>query len=146
MPTLIDKYVKTGKLRIIFKDFQFLGQDSQYGGIVGRAVWELYPSQYEKWHDAMYIAQDGENSGFGNLSSILELIKTKVPKIDTKKIRQQVEKSQTKYQRELDADKIEGSRFGINGTPGFIIGNQAISGARSEERRVGKECRSRWAP
>ena len=26
------------------------------------------------------------------------------------------------------------------------IGEKAIPGARSEERRVGKECRSRWSP
>ena len=33
------------------------------------------------------------------------------------------------------------------GTQGTIITNTAaVSGARSEERRVGKECRSRWSP
>ena len=26
------------------------------------------------------------------------------------------------------------------------IGNDHVAGSRSEERRVGKECRSRWSP
>src|SRR5205807_6886191 len=29
---------------------------------------------------------------------------------------------------------------------GFIVGEQVYSYSRSEERRVGKECRSRWSP
>ena len=29
---------------------------------------------------------------------------------------------------------------------GKIVGIAGVSGSRSEERRVGKECRSRWSP
>ena len=29
---------------------------------------------------------------------------------------------------------------------GYIVTEAAASGVRSEERRVGKECRSRWSP
>lgn len=130
LPTLVDQYVKTGKLKIVFKDFQFLGPDSQDAGLVENAVWELYPLQYKAWHDAMYVAQDGENSGFGNLDSILTLIRTKVPSIDADKIAQQVEKRRNAYQQEIDADKAEGAKFGISGTPGFVIGTQTISGAQ----------------
>ena len=31
-------------------------------------------------------------------------------------------------------------------TPGVHVGNDARARLRSEERRVGKECRSRWSP
>ena len=30
--------------------------------------------------------------------------------------------------------------------PGFADGTQGVTVVRSEERRVGKECRSRWSP
>ena len=33
------------------------------------------------------------------------------------------------FQQELDADKAEGVAFGVQGTPGFIIGTQRIDGA-----------------
>lgn len=130
LPTLIDQYVKIGKVKIVFKDFQFLGPDSQGAGLVENAVWELYPGQYEQWHNAMLAAQDGENSGFGNLDSILALIRIKVPSIDADKIEQQVNKQRATYQQEIDTDKAEGAKFGISGTPGFVIGNQTISGAQ----------------
>ncbi len=130
LPVLMDKYVKTGKVKIVFKDFQFLGPDSQDAGYVAKAVWELYPQYYFKWHEEMYKAQDAENAGFGNLDSILKLIREKIPEIDADKIAKRVKEKKDEYQKEQDQDRIEGSQFGINGTPGFIIGDQLVSGAQ----------------
>lgn len=130
LPVLIKDYVDTGKLKIVFKDFQFLGPDSQDAGLVENAVWELYPKYYFKWHQAMYNAQDAENAGFGNLESILQLIREKIPEINADKIAAQIEKKRSEYQKELNEDKAEGSSFNITGTPGFVIGTQNIQGAQ----------------
>lgn len=130
LPVLVSKYVDKGKLKVVFKDFQFLGPDSQDAGLVSKAVWELYPDYYFKWHQAMFEAQDEENGGFGDLASILDLIRKKIPEINADKIAAQVENKRDEYQQEQDADKAEGASFGINGTPGFIIGSQKITGAQ----------------
>ena len=61
MPEIVKNYVDTGKAKIVFKDFAFLGPDSDTAALWGRAVWELYPVQYMAWRTAMYEAQDGEN-------------------------------------------------------------------------------------
>jgi len=61
MPEIVKNYVSTGKAKIVFKDFAFLGPDSDTAALYGRAVWELYPAQYIAWRIAMYEAQDGEN-------------------------------------------------------------------------------------
>ena len=42
--------------------------------------------------------------------------------------------------------KISGSRFYILKGKGAILQRALISWMRSDERRVGKECRSRWSP
>ena len=39
---------------------------------------------------------------------------------------------------------LNGVSFSIN--QGDVLGIVGESGSRSEERRVGKECRSRWSP
>lgn len=125
---VVDNYVKQGKVKIVFKDFQFLGNDSQVAGIIGRAVWEVAPDKYYSWHEAMYKNQDKENSGWGNKSDILAL--TQSLGIDSKKVETLATKNVKKYINMINADRSEGSSFGINGTPGTIIGKNLISGAQ----------------
>lgn len=130
LPTLIKDYVDNGKLKIVFKDFQFLGPDSQDAGLTENAVWDLYPDLFFKWHEALFNAQDGENAGFGNMESILKLIEDKLPGIDSTKIKNQIESKKAEYQKDLDDDKAEAGKFGINGTPAFVIGEQSFQGAQ----------------
>ena len=77
----------------------------------------------------MFNKQDGENSGFGNKKDIINLTRT-IPGINADKVSQLMESKKDEYQKEQDTDKAEGAKFGINGTPGFVIGTQAISGAQ----------------
>jgi len=128
MPQLIDSYVKTGKVKLVYKDFQFLGPDSQTAGLAERAVWEIAPEKFYQWHKAMYDKQDNENSGWGNKADILTL--TKSVGIDATKVEQLMTSKTDEYQKAMDADKAEGGVFGVNGTPSYIIGKQLIIGAQ----------------
>ena len=128
MTKIMNDYVKTDKVKVVFKDFQFLGPDSQTAGLAGRAVWEVAPNKFYTWHKAMYDKQDNENSGWGNKTDILAL--TKNLGIDSAKVEQLMTSKTAEYQKAMDADKAEGSAFGINGTPGSIIGKNLISGAQ----------------
>lgn len=129
LPTLVKNYVETGKLKVVFKDYQFLGPDSTTAGLAAKAVWELSPDRYFVWHQAMYEAQDQEHGGFGDKESIINLTAT-IPGIDADKVSSLMVQKQSEYQQEQDADQAEGAQFGINGTPGFVLGTQIISGAQ----------------
>jgi len=128
MTQLMKDYVNTGKVKVVFKDFQFLGPDSQTAGLAERAVWEVSPDKFYTWHKAMYDKQDNENGGWGNKADILAL--TKSLGIDSVKVEQLMTSKAADYQKAMDADKAEGGAFGINGTPGSIIGKNLISGAQ----------------
>jgi protein-disulfide isomerase len=130
LPLLIDQYVKTGKMMVVFKDFQFLGPDSQIAGKISKAVWELYPDQWFRWQELMFKNQDEENKGFGKKEDILKMTKEKIPEINVDKISALIDEKDAEYQKEQDEDKSEGTKLGVAGTPGFIIGSQRISGAR----------------
>ena len=129
-PTLIKEYVDTGKLRIVFKDYPFLGKDSITGAMYEHAVWETYPAKFSTWQEAMFKAQDDEGDvGFGDEASILALVK-KIPGMDAGTLKALVAQRKDAYQKDMDADRNEGASFGIQGTPGFIIGTKAIDGAQ----------------
>lgn len=125
---LMTDYIKTGKVKLVLKDFQFLGADSQTAGLAARAIWEVAPDKFYDWHKAMFEKQDNENGGWGNKTDILALAQSLG--IDSVKVEQLMTSKATEYQKEMDADKAEGGAFGINGTPGTIIGKQLISGAQ----------------
>jgi len=129
LSALNEQYVKTGKLKVVFKDFQFLGPDSTSAGLAAHAVWEISPENYFKWHQAMFEKQDAENGGWGTKQDIIALTKT-IPGIDANKVSQLMEEKKTEYGQEMDSDKTEADKFGISGTPGFIIGKQLIVGAQ----------------
>ena len=128
MPILIKEYVDTGKVKIVFKDFAFLSEDSTTAGLYENAVWNLYPGKFYEWHEAMFRAQDEEHGGFGDEASIVALI-GKISGMDAAKVRADVAANRAKYQAEIDADRVEGGNFGISGTPGFITGKTLIPGA-----------------
>ncbi|MEK7212587.1 MAG: thioredoxin domain-containing protein [Patescibacteria group bacterium] len=129
VPEIIKNYVDTGKVKIVFMDFAFLGNDSITAALYNRSVWKLYPNQYFAWRTAMYVAQDEEgDQGFGDVASI-DKLNAKIPDLDAAKIAADVEANKAVYQAMIDSDKAEAQKVGINATPSFIIGTEVIAGA-----------------
>lgn len=130
MPQLIKDYVDTGKAKIVFKDFQFLGSDSQTLGQYSRAVWATAPSKFYDWHKAVYDNQGTENTGWATPAKIFSITESVLSSTDAQKVVALVKTNGTEYQKEMDADKAEGNGFGVSGTPSFVIGKQLIVGAQ----------------
>lgn len=130
MPQIIKDYVDTGKLKIVFKDYQFLGPDSQTLGKFSRAVWEVAPDKFYQWHKAVYDNQGTENTGWATDAKITSITTSVLGASDTAKVAALVKSNGDEYQKEMDADRAEGTAMGISGTPGAIIGKQLISGAQ----------------
>ncbi len=127
-PDIIKNYVDTGKAKVVFMDFAFLGPDSIDAALYNRAIWKLYPDKYFEWRTAMYEAQDEEHGGFGNAISIDKLNVT-ISGIDAVKVAADVAANTAAYQVLVDADKAEAQKVGVNATPSFVIGQQVIQGA-----------------
>ena len=129
-PKLIEDYVKAGKLKIVFKDFQFLGEDSMTAALYAHAVWDASPDLFHDWLTAVMDAQDDEgDQGFGDLASIEKVTKEKVPGIDIAKVKSLMESKKAEYTKRITASRAEGASFGINGTPSVIVGTKLLSGA-----------------
>jgi protein-disulfide isomerase len=127
---LHENYVKTGKLKIVFKDFSFLGEDSTVAAEFARALWDAYPDRYYEWNQAMFVAQDDEgDKGFGDLESIKTLT-AKIPGIDVAKVTKLMTDKKAQYDTAIAADRTEAQALGINGTPSVIVGTTLLSGAQ----------------
>ena len=120
---VIDTY--GDRVKIVYKDFQFLGVASNDAALYSRAVWEAYPDRWDEWFAGMF--EGGEEStldvaGMDALSQRLGLDTARIEKLRTDKA--------TEYQQKIDADRAEGQAFGITGTPGTIIGTALLAGAQ----------------
>lgn len=125
MPNVIAEYVSTGKIRVAFKDMQFLGADSALLGSAGRAVWEVAPGKFPEWHKAAFdLASPVTNEAILAMSSQI-LGKASADKV----MGLMVTKAAT-YKQALDADRAEGSTYGIRSTPTAIVGKQLLVGAK----------------
>jgi protein-disulfide isomerase len=130
MTQLIKDYVTTGKVRVVFKDFAFLGQDSDTLGHAARAVWEVAPDKFYAWHKAVFDNQGRENSGWATTAKIRAITAGVLTAAQTDQVMQLMQQRTSAYQSEMDADKAEGSSFGVTGTPSFIIGKESVEGAQ----------------
>ncbi|MCX6716169.1 MAG: thioredoxin domain-containing protein [Candidatus Taylorbacteria bacterium] len=133
MSKIITEYVKTGKIRVVFKDLQFLGPDSASLGLAARAVGEVAPAKFYDWHKAVFENQGQENSGWATKEKILSITTSVLGKASADKVMLLMVSKAATYQKSLDADKAEGETFGINATPSFIIGNKLMVGLSSYE-------------
>lgn len=130
---IYDEYVANGQVRIIYKDYQFLGPDSLDAALFARALWEAHPDRFHDWYVAMMTAQDEEHGGFGDLASVTELTRT-IQGIDVDRILSLVESKRSTYEAAINADRAEGVSFGITGTPGAIVGTTLVAGAQPYEK------------
>lgn len=127
-------YIDAGKVKVVFKDFQFLGEDSTTAALYSHAVWGLYPDKYFEWREAMFAKQDDEgDQGFGDEASIKEVTGT-IAGIDVTTVSNEVTKNKAKYMKIIDADKEEGASFGVSGTPSLIVDKTLFPGVPSYEK------------
>ncbi len=130
LPQILQDYVNAGKVKIVFKDFAFLGPDSMTAAEWARAVWKLYPDKFFDWRTAVFAGQPQENS-LSPADYLAWLKKTtgSVSGIDAARVGADAQANQAAYDAAINADKAEAGTFGINATPSFIIGTQLIAGA-----------------
>jgi protein-disulfide isomerase len=129
MPQIIEQYVNTGKLKIVLKDYPFLGQDSLIDAEYSHAVWDLYPDKFFAWHTAMYEVQDAEgDQGFGDAATV-DILTGLIPGIDAAKVKAAVAANKDAYDALIAAEQQAGVDAGVQGTPGFLTGTTLIPGA-----------------
>lgn len=130
LPQIVQNYVADGKVKIVYKDFAFLGPDSMVDAEYARAIWALYPSQWAAWRTALYTQEPEENSlsAADNLT-FLATVTNSVSGISLAAVKANVAANQATYDAAINADKAEAANFGISATPSFVIGTQMIAGA-----------------
>ena len=118
----VNELIKSDKkVRVIFRDFPILGQPSREMAEVSIAVNLADSSNFIKFHDNLMESNDrGKDAA---------LKAAKSAGVNVSKVEDILKKDKAKIDKILEDNLNLGSSIGINGTPGFVIGEELIPGA-----------------
>jgi protein-disulfide isomerase len=114
-PTVVDEYVRPGKVKLRFVGLAFLGPDSEKALLYTLAAGEQ--GKLWQFQDALYANQGEENSGWVT-DALLEEIATGLD-LDWERLKQDADGSVTLQQANSMAD--EANQRQIQGTPTFYV-------------------------
>jgi protein-disulfide isomerase len=116
-PTIVDEYVRPGKVTMEFRGFPFIGADSV------KALRFIYAAglQNRLWQfqEALYRNQGGENDGWVT-DALLRQVASEIEGLDVDKLFVDAETGD--ITREAEAAGDEARAAGIPGTPSFLVG------------------------
>ena len=114
--TLIDNYVETGKVKLIFVDLPFLGRDSPMAAQASYCAEDQ--GQYWEYHTMLYTFQDGHpDSGWADRDRLNSFAFSLDMNID--EFNECMDSS--KYKKRVKANYDEAVKNGVQSTPTFII-------------------------
>ncbi len=122
-PNLVKDYVNTGKVRFVWKDYPFLGQESIWSGEAARCAQDQ--GKFWEYHDYLYSHQQGENQGAFSKDNLKKFaVALKLNTADFNKCL-----DSDKYLKTMQDAQTYGQSVGVSGTPATFVNGQLVSGA-----------------
>ena len=116
--SIITNYIKTGKVKILFKDYIILGQDSMNAANAAHCAndqklfWEYHSMLYNNWA--------GEDTGWADLAHLHEFANTLGLDMDVFSTCM----SDLKWNELVNLSNKDGQKLGVSGTPTFFVIDQ----------------------
>jgi len=119
-PKIISEYINTGKVKYVFRDFP-LGFHSNAKPAAMAAECAHEQDKFWEYHDLLFENQDSLSiENYKKWAADLGLDSEQFDDcLDTEK-----------YKEEVEADLVDGQKYGVSGTPAFFINGKLISGAQ----------------
>ena len=123
-PTLVKQFVDAGVLRIEWRDFPYLGKESELAAVAGRAA--AAQGRFWQFHDLVYAHEHRVNHGDLSAAHLREY--AAAAGLDL--ARYDADVKANRGADKVQADLSEGVALGITGTPAFLINGQPVLGAQ----------------
>lgn len=123
-PRLVREYVETGKARLVFKNFAWIGEESRRAAEAAACAGAQ--GRFWEYHDVLYANQRGENSGTFNADAL----KRFASQLGLDRAAFDACVDGRAYRGAVERDLAEVRSLGLTGTPTFVIGSQRIVGAQ----------------
>ena len=112
-----EELIKTGKVKVIFKDFPLNGPDSKLASEASYCAHDQ--DKYWEYHDQLYENWAGERTGWITRESLSEF--AELVNLDTIKFNKCLDEN--KYKNKINSIYEFGNSIGIDATPSFLVFN-----------------------
>jgi protein-disulfide isomerase len=116
LPQIVSRYVRTGKVLLVFRALDLIGKDSLLAARMALAIGEQ--NRLFEFNALMYANQGLENSGYVT-DTYLRALAGAIPGVDV--ARAQAARGSTTVRAQLSEAKQLGLRLKIAGTPSFLL-------------------------
>ncbi len=117
-PELKNEYIENGTLRLEWRDFPYLGQESVDAALAARAAQRQ--GRFWEYHELLY---ENQSAGFSRVR-LIELARE--AGLDVEKFESDL--ASGRYEAAVARDFQEGQQMGVSGTPTFIINGEVLAG------------------
>lgn len=124
-PNIINDYVKTGKVQYSYRDWPFLGVESTDAANAARCANEQ--GKFWDYHNYLFQHQAQENSGAFSKDNLKKFASDLG--LNASQFNSCVDSG--KYSADVTADKNDGTKYGVSGTPTLYINGTPIIGSQS---------------
>ncbi|WP_435345825.1 DsbA family protein [Haloarchaeobius sp. HRN-SO-5] len=132
LPSLVDDYVRPGDVRLVFIEYPYLGQRSWTAAVMDRCVWRQVREDdaraYWRWHSAVFAEQDSGTSEWASKANLLEVTRG-VEGVDAAAVEDCLATHRSDVEAAIEDDVAQARRFGIRGTPAFVVYNRDADAA-----------------
>jgi len=116
IPQLEKDYIQTGKVKLEFRAFPFIGQESFNAAQAAAAAADQ--GKFWEYHDALYNAQGPENGGNFTYDKLVAIAKG-IPGLDVAKFEQSL--SSNAHLAEVQKEADTAAAAGVKSTPTFFV-------------------------
>lgn len=124
-PLLIQNFVATGKARLVFRQFAFIGSESVQASNASMCAADQ--QRFWDYHDILFANQSGENQGAFVDRRLIAFAQSLG--LDMNAFRTCFENHT--FQAEIDSERLAGQNAGIQSTPTILVNGTIVQGAQA---------------
>ena len=128
---IIENFVDTGKVKMLYKDYNIIGPDSTAASHMAHCANEQ--NKFWEYHNILFTNWNGENNGWASKKNLLQFANE--INLDVNALEQCY--NENRYQTIIDNSNSDAKLLGLTGTPAFFVVSdnnvQRIHGAQPYE-------------
>jgi protein-disulfide isomerase len=126
-PSVLERFVPAGNVRVVFRDFAFLGKESIDAAVAARCAGEQ--GAFWPYHDWLYANQSGENAGWFSqtrLAAIAARLQLDPTAFDDCVVRSDV-------RGDVASETAAGRALGVGSTPTVMVNGVPFNGSSYDD-------------